>query len=127
MHYKNLCQSNSISTKMAATAPVEIGTRGTIGSLLSQEIEYFRRLELDRRNTPQRPWLQIAGARSGSCSSSGPNSGFVVVAQKKKKKRSSGGFLPSICSAVEVADSRVERMPGFSYRNLKTDIKKGQG
>ncbi|KAF0901803.1 hypothetical protein E2562_006437 [Oryza meyeriana var. granulata] len=30
---------------MAASAPVEVGAQGTIGSLVCREIEYFRRME----------------------------------------------------------------------------------
>ena len=32
---------------MGTAAPLAIGTRGTVGSLVRKEIEYFRRLELD--------------------------------------------------------------------------------
>ncbi|KAL6314144.1 hypothetical protein AAG906_011885 [Vitis piasezkii] len=40
---------------MAAQNPVEIGTRGTVGSLIMQEIEYFSRLEIGRKDCSQKP------------------------------------------------------------------------
>ncbi|XVF70584.1 hypothetical protein PTKIN_Ptkin11bG0174100 [Pterospermum kingtungense] len=33
------------AVEIAARPPLEIGTRGTVGALVLQEIEYFRRLE----------------------------------------------------------------------------------
>ncbi|KAL6270503.1 hypothetical protein ACE6H2_027414 [Prunus campanulata] len=45
----NMSKSSTIANrdaaKMAAYAPVEIGTRGTVGSLIMKEIEHFSRLE----------------------------------------------------------------------------------
>jgi hypothetical protein len=41
-----------------------------------------------------------------------------------KKRRGSSGFFPSICSAVEVADSNsLSGIPGFGYIILKDDLK----
>ncbi|GAU33443.1 hypothetical protein TSUD_380790 [Trifolium subterraneum] len=39
-------------------APIAIGTRGTIGSLVRKEIEYFTKFELDRRGISQKPQQQ---------------------------------------------------------------------
>ncbi|KAL0873632.1 hypothetical protein Bca101_023337 [Brassica carinata] len=79
---------------MAAQIP--IGTRGTIGSLVRKEIDYFKNFN----TCPRTKW------------------------SKKKKRQSCGGrgaFLPSMCSAVEV--SGENQVPGFNYRILKNDEK----
>ncbi|XVF03920.1 hypothetical protein REPUB_Repub05bG0035100 [Reevesia pubescens] len=41
--------AKNVSVEMAANPPVEIGTRGTVGSLVMQEIEYFNQLELSSK------------------------------------------------------------------------------
>ncbi|CAH1428691.1 unnamed protein product [Lactuca virosa] len=69
--------SSFIPGKMATKPPVEIGTKGTVGSLIIQEIEYFNRLEIP------------------------------VAAQTRKngrhtKPRRKNRFVPSMCSAIEV-------------------------
>ncbi|CBI23957.3 unnamed protein product, partial [Vitis vinifera] len=74
---------------MAAQKPVEIGTRGTVGSLIMQEIEYFSRLEIGRKDCSQKPQCKIADAISSD--SNQPNG-----------------------------------ISGFTYRNLKADVKKLQ-
>ncbi|XP_031264928.1 uncharacterized protein LOC116123275 [Pistacia vera] len=105
---------------MAATAPVAIGTRGTVGSLVRREIEYFSKLELERCATSfrktQEQILDPGHSRHGFW--------FMIMSWKRKKRRSSSsGFLPSICSAVEVADSnRLNTKPGFNYMILKSDV-----
>ncbi|KAL6990804.1 hypothetical protein U1Q18_008926 [Sarracenia purpurea var. burkii] len=119
---------------MGATTPVEVGTRGTVASLVRKEIEYFRRLEfLDRHGSSGKPQEhtvagQVAPRRS---SSSWLSLSFTVVTtwRRRKRRRGSGGdggggrLLPRMCSVVEVADGddrrRVNGIPGFSYRNLK--------
>ncbi|XAR53778.1 hypothetical protein NMG60_11022459 [Bertholletia excelsa] len=99
---------------MAATAPLEIGTRGTMGSLVMKEIEYFRRLELEgiRGRSNRKPWRSF---------------GVLVMGWKRKKRQGSGVPLPSMCSTVDVSQiPRSTEMPGFSYRNLKEEAKKGK-
>lgn len=116
---------------MGATTPVEVGTRGTVASLVMKEIEYFRGLELDSRK-PQEHVAGVGVASSSSSSSSStrssssflPSFGFFVMTWRRKKRRSSGGFVPSMCSTVEVEDNRLNGIPGFTYRNLKADVKK---
>ena len=45
MQYKASSVTSHLPEKMAAaTAPVAIGTRGTIGSLVRKEIDYFTKL-----------------------------------------------------------------------------------
>lgn len=105
---------------MEETAPVDIGTRGTVGSLLQQEIEYFKRLELGQCENLEKPRAQISYMVSAGCSSSTTKSGYVTMG-KKKKKKNGGGFLPSICSALDVVNNRQEKKTGLSYKNLKMD------
>ena len=106
--------------KMGTTAPVEVGTRGTVASLVMKEIEYFRGLELDRR--PREHMVEGMGGSSRRNSNSWLSFAFVVMTWRRKKRRSGGGLLPRMCSAVEVAD--MNGISGFSYRNLKADVKK---
>lgn len=118
----------------ATSSPVEVGTRGTVASLVMKEIEYFRGLELESRK-PQEHIVGVGVAstssrRSSSSSSSSsnflPSFGFLVMTWRRKKRRGSGGFVPSMCSAVEVEDNSLNGIPGFNYRNLKDDVKKYQ-
>ncbi|XP_044460478.1 uncharacterized protein LOC123192078 [Mangifera indica] len=105
---------------MAATAPVAIGTRGTVGSLVRREIEYFSKFELEGRATSfRKPQGQIIDSGHSRHSF-----WFMKISWKRKKRRgSSSGFLPSVCSAVEVADSnRSNTIPGFNYMILKSDV-----
>ncbi|CAL9168166.1 unnamed protein product [Musa hybrid cultivar] len=99
----------------AAPSPVEVGAQGTIASLILQEIEYLRRLDLDGREVSNQK-----EHKQKPCPSR--------AAHKKKKKAAaatSGGFLPSICSATEATDtSLIERIARIGYRNLRTDGKK---
>ncbi|MFQ6621389.1 hypothetical protein Gotur_001464 [Gossypium turneri] len=93
-----------------ANPPVEIGTRGTVGSLVMQEIEYFSQLELRSKDSSKKPHSNV-----------GP-----VVPTQKKKKRGSSKLIPSICSMVEISDNRSLGISGLSYRNLKSDVNKLQ-
>ncbi|KAA8515488.1 hypothetical protein F0562_018901 [Nyssa sinensis] len=108
---------------MEAKVPVEVGTRGTVRSLVMKEIEYFSKLELDCHGSFRKPQEHVVNLASRS-GNSWPSFGFRVMTCRRKKRRGSG-FLPSICSQVEVADShQLNGIPGFSYRNLKADVKK---
>ena len=105
---------------MAAAAPVAIGTRGTVGSLLKKEIEYFTKFELEGRGSSWKPHGQIVemDSRSGH---SRPSFWLLVTGWKRKKRRGGSGFLSSMCS--EVADkSQLNIIPGFNYRILKNDF-----
>lgn len=107
---------------MAAQNPVEIGTRGTVGSLLMQEMEYFSRLEMGRKDCCEKPQCKFADA-SPSESHSVPNFTITVKTQRKKKRGSR--LLASMCSVVDVADSnQPNAISGFTYQNLKADAKK---
>ncbi|KAI8000181.1 hypothetical protein LOK49_LG09G01634 [Camellia lanceoleosa] len=116
---------------MDATAPVEVGTRGTVASLVMKEIEYFRRIELSRQgsisssSSSKKPQGHVVDVEASSRAHSWPSFGFLVMTWRRKKRRGSGGVIPSMCSVVEVADShQFNGIPGFSYRNLKEDAKK---
>ncbi|KAI3456432.1 hypothetical protein Pfo_013095 [Paulownia fortunei] len=108
---------------MAGRVPLEVGTRGTIGSLLKREIEYFRKLELEhvesRMNSEISSQEMAPGGRN-----SWPSLRFSMVSWRRKKRRNSG-IRPGICSTVEVADSQgLNEIPGFSYLNLRADSKR---
>ncbi|KAL5978489.1 hypothetical protein ACLOJK_029606 [Asimina triloba] len=114
---------------MAATAPVAIGTRGTIGSLVLQEIEYFRRLELDCCETTHKLEAQTTTRGPACCGTRIKFGSAVMIAVKKRKTKNKRkrDFLPSLCSTIEVVDDQATRVQRFSYRNLKTDEKNEQG
>ncbi|ESW19735.1 hypothetical protein PHAVU_006G151000 [Phaseolus vulgaris] len=105
-------------------APVAIGTRGTIGSLVRKEIEYFTKFELDRRGSSQKPQQQFVDMLSGrSYSISRPSFWVMLTTWKRRKRRGSSGFLPKICSVAEVAEgNQLNRIPGYSYRIIRNDI-----
>lgn len=105
---------------MAEKGPVDIGTKGTIGSLIMREIEFFSRLELDCRNSSKVP-CQITEIASTN-SHTRPSIKAVIKAQIKK--RGSNKLLPSMCSIVEVTErNQPIGLSKLSYRHLKTDAK----
>ncbi|MED6143889.1 hypothetical protein PIB30_009961 [Stylosanthes scabra] len=110
---------------MAFPAPVAIGTRGTIGSLLRKEIEYFTKFELETtraRSSLQKPQQHFLD-RSFSMSSRSSLWDLLPTWKRKKRSSTSGFFLPKICSVSEVADSnQLNRIPGYSYRILRNDF-----
>lgn len=123
----NMHKSSTIATRvsqdMAAQNPVQIGTRGTVGSLIMQEIKYFSQLELGCRESSKKPQPNITTVASSTSNQSKTTPGSVVTTPKKKMKGGSRR-LPRICSMVEVSDSsRPYGISGFSYRNLKSDVK----
>ncbi|CAK7351091.1 unnamed protein product [Dovyalis caffra] len=123
MQYKASNITTKFPEKMAGTAPVAIGTRGTVGSLVRKEIEYFTKFEIERCASSRKPQGQVAELASSN-GQSRPSFWSLTMSWRRKKRRGSFGFLPSICSAVEVADSnRLSGIPGFSYRILKDDLK----
>ncbi|KAH7545768.1 hypothetical protein FEM48_Zijuj01G0128900 [Ziziphus jujuba var. spinosa] len=109
---------------MAAAAPLAIGTRGTVGSLVRKEIEYFTKLELDRNGSSRKPRSHVVDM--GSCGRSNSRSGFwfLTMTWKRKKPKVSRGFLPRICSVSEVSETnRLNGISGFNYMILKDDVK----
>ncbi|EYU19242.1 hypothetical protein ABFS82_13G170700 [Erythranthe guttata] len=106
---------SEIPEKMTTKSnPVAIGTRGTVGSLIMQEMEYFSRLELAARTSSNNP------SKRGEFSKSN-------LEPAKKKRAVSKRFIPSMCSMVEVEESnKPSKFSKLAYRNLKADIKKLQ-
>ncbi|KAB2615688.1 hypothetical protein D8674_022276 [Pyrus ussuriensis x Pyrus communis] len=110
------------TAKMAAYAPVEIGTKGTVGSLIMREIEHFRQLELSSRCSSRKAQPQLKDMVS-STSHLRPTFESVIKTQKKKKRGSK--LLPIVCSMVEVSENnRPTSISTYSYRNLRSDGKK---
>ncbi|KAJ1405598.1 hypothetical protein SESBI_25740 [Sesbania bispinosa] len=111
---------------MAAPTPVAIGTRGTIGSLVRKEIEYFAKFELDKLGNSQKPQPHFVDMVSNrGYSTSKPSFWELLMTGKRRKRRGTHGFLPKICSVAEVAENNqlnLNRIPGYSYRILKDDI-----
>lgn len=120
MVYQQNYTSSELHDSMAGRVPLEVGTRGTIGSLLKREIEYFRKLELEcvenRMDSERSSEEMASGGRN-----SWPSFGFSMASWRRKKRRNIG-IRPGICSTVEVADSeRQQEIRGFSYQNLRVD------
>ncbi|MFX9848181.1 hypothetical protein ABTP16_20230, partial [Acinetobacter baumannii] len=97
--------------------PVAIGTKGTVASLIMQEIDYFSRLELGGRVTSNEPSCQRTDTGAKDEAYSTP-----TISVSKRKRRGRKRCIPSMCSVVEVAESSQ----GFTYKNLKTDVKRLQ-
>ncbi|ESW14243.1 hypothetical protein PHAVU_008G265000 [Phaseolus vulgaris] len=108
------------SKKLAGFSPAEIGTQGTVASLIMQEIEYFSRID----SNSQRSKSQITEVGSSNSSTSSKNDNCIYGRRKYKEKCR---LLPSVCSMVDVSDNgRPNGTSAFSYRNLKSDTKKLQ-
>lgn len=106
---------------MSAIAPVAIGTRGTVGSLVRKEIEYFSTLEMDTRGSSSGKAHVVDMTSCSGHSSRRSGSWFSMRGWRRwKKERTSVGIVPKMCSAVEVADDS-NRISGFHYRNLKNE------
>lgn len=107
--------------KMSTHIPAEIGTRGTVASLIMKEIEYFNRLESGKHSS------QKSSSNVGEISSSGGQSRPIMVMANQTKKKRRGNRLPSICSMVDVSEKHTPiGISRFNYRNLKSDVKKLQ-
>lgn len=124
---KMICKSStnasSMAERMAGKTPVQIGTRGTVGSLITQEIEYFTQLEKKSQNISQKPFECKLPDEGSTSSCSKPNLGSIITIPRKKKKGSSR-LLPSMCSMVDVVEKRnqPDLSSTFSYRSLKADV-----
>ena len=102
------------SDKMAATvtAPVAIGTRGTVGSLVKNEIDYFAKIELERCSSSSSSHrTQRPDMASSSCSSSPPTFWQSIMSWRRKKKRTGICFVP-----------KMNRISGFGYTILRKDF-----
>ncbi|CAJ1971377.1 unnamed protein product [Sphenostylis stenocarpa] len=80
---QSMHKSTTLGSKnMAEFPPVEIGTRGTVASLIMQEIEYFSRVD----SNSQRNKFQITEVGS-SISSTSSRTTIVTTVESTKKKR----------------------------------------
>ncbi|KDP39091.1 hypothetical protein JCGZ_00848 [Jatropha curcas] len=123
--YKSITLATKVPEDMATHPPVEIGTKGTVGSLIMQEIRYFSQLDSSCQESSHKHQSHATGTASTS-SQIKSTLGSATTTPKKKKKGSSR-LLPSMCSMVEVSEhNRSVGASGFSYRNLKSDVKKLQ-
>ncbi|XP_058742974.1 uncharacterized protein LOC131615830 [Vicia villosa] len=118
--------ANDAIKESAEFPPVEIGTRGTVASLIMQEIDYFSRIESNSQDRSQRN-NKSQFTNVGSSHSTNPRSTIVSTVESTKKKRVSSKLLPSMCSMVDVSDGgRPNGTSVFGYRNLRSDTKKFQ-
>lgn len=126
MHNRSITLDASDTKEMAEFPPVDIGTRGTVASLIMQEIEYFSRIESNSQDRSQRNKShQITDV--GSSLSTNSRSTIVSTVESTKKKRVSSKLLPSMCSMVDVSENcRPNRTSVFGYKNLRSDKKKFQ-
>ena len=115
-------KSSTITTTIPAKNPVEIGTRATIGFLVTKEIEYLNQLQLGSprgSHNSEKP-TEIASTSSYSK----PKLGSSIATPIKKKKGASK-FIPSMCSMVEVAEesnNHPNPTSKFCCQNLKPDL-----
>lgn len=137
-------KTNGLGFTVAANNPlVEIGSRGTVGSLVSREIEYFNKLQLNQHRCCLNSLKTLPTTFGGSdtqhqstflkslsnithksrqvsdvASTSRPRLGSLIA--NPKKKRTSKLIMPSMCSMVEVAECNPPAaISRFTYRNLK--------
>lgn len=124
MHYIYIKSSAVTTSAVEMAAPVAIGTRGTIGSLVRKEIEYFTKFELDRSGSSQKPQKHFVNMVSSRSYSMSRTSFWELLSTwKRRKRRGTSGFLPKRCSVAEVAESnQLNMIPGYNYRILKSDI-----
>ncbi|PIN15844.1 hypothetical protein CDL12_11510 [Handroanthus impetiginosus] len=115
----------SAEKRVAKSNPVAIGTRGTVGSLVMQEIEYFSRLDLDGCSSSNKSQHQLSDLASTGKFSRSKLEPLIVVPGKKKpgNKR----LIPSMCSMVKVAESNQPKACSrYTYLNLKADLERLQ-
>lgn len=104
-------------TMAISAAPIAIGTRGTVGSLVRKEIEYFSKLELDLNASSRKPRRQVTDTSPRRGSTRSPF-WFLKMTWKRKQQRGSKRFLSSMCSVAEVSESN--RL--FDYSILEDDV-----
>lgn len=120
--YKSRNIAAELAEKMAMDAHVEIGTRGTVGSLIMREIEHFSQLEISSQDSSRQPQSVVEDIAS---SSTHPRPTMASALRTQKKQRRRASRLPRVCSMVEVSDN--SRPIGISsLRSLKSDTKKLQ-
>lgn len=99
----------------AKSEPVAVGTKGTIGSLIMQEMDHFSQLDLSGSSDLKKPCHQLVDLP------------LITIPRRKTKRRGSKRLIPSMCSVVEVANSsEPSSSSASSYRSLKMDVKRFQ-
>ncbi|KAK9077550.1 hypothetical protein SSX86_005887 [Deinandra increscens subsp. villosa] len=116
----------SVPSKIGADqTPIKIGAKGTIGSLMMKEIEYFNRLEVHSKKHALQPPKAAADHHGGRIK---PKIDSVMTTVLPRRKKRSSRFISSICSAIDVAaDNKGPKLvSGFGYRTLKADVRRLQ-
>lgn len=107
--------------------PIAVGTRGTVGSLIRKEIEYFSRVEFSNgKRSEHRPGARSLEMDSNSSHAKGqysrPGFWFFSLGWRRKKMRLERGFRSSSCRASDAADiDRSSSIRGFNYVILEGD------
>ncbi|KAG0480278.1 hypothetical protein HPP92_011136 [Vanilla planifolia] len=83
-------------------SPPEIGA---LGSLVSQEIEYFRKVDLGDWKIFQRMRALVADMGSSSSDSRVESEARKKTKNTRKKKVGGGKYLPALCSAADISES----------------------
>ncbi|KEH28417.1 hypothetical protein MTR_5g092085 [Medicago truncatula] len=100
MHNRSITLDASDTKEMAEFPPVDIGTRGTVASLIMQEIEYFSRIESNSQDRSQRNKShQITDV--GSSLSTNSRSTIVSTVESTKKKRKTVGLTEPRFSVIK--------------------------
>uniref|UniRef100_A0A7N0TRD6 Uncharacterized protein n=1 Tax=Kalanchoe fedtschenkoi TaxID=63787 RepID=A0A7N0TRD6_KALFE len=100
--------------------PLQVGTIGTVGSLVRKEIEYFTHLDLQPNQTLEEV-DQDNGVRTSSACRQRPRPGFwyLLMTWGRKKRKLSRRFTPSFSSVVEVSEiNSLNLISDFSYSIL---------
>lgn len=128
VHVSHSFASKHPEKMTAKPKPVAIGTKGTVGSLILQEMEYFGRLEQNGLSSSNKPPCRFPEfASTGNKFSRSKNESVIKIPGKKKKRGKSNRFISSMCSMVQVEEStKKSTLSGMAYTNLKADLKKLQ-
>ncbi|CAL5199504.1 unnamed protein product [Lathyrus oleraceus] len=93
--------------RMSTPAPVAIGTRGTIGSLVRKEIEYFTKIELNKSGNSQNSQPYFVNMVSSKTKTS-----FWMLLKMKKQR------AKTCCVRQVTENNNFNRIPGYNYRIL---------
>jgi len=102
----------------ASAAPLAIGTRGTVGSLVRREIEYFQRLEQDPFS---KKYARMSKSSNADTHRLKTTLGSLLMISWRRKRRSSSSYS-SIGSSSFISSEEFDGIPGFNYKNLKANI-----
>ncbi|KAI4304275.1 hypothetical protein MLD38_039812 [Melastoma candidum] len=104
---------------MAETGLVAVGTRGTVGSLLRKEMEFYSQHQV-RGNSSR---SKATANRNVETSSGRAFPGIVVRFRSHRSRRKKK--LPVASNFSDVARDQLgeDKVPGFSYRMLRDEFK----